>query len=101
MQTALSALRTATRNLGLAWPLIPANLANFLDPETEAPEQEASAQRTRIPYAVMTPGYPPEIGEVELELPCTPEEAIQAVQASRSTPCLLRFPFLIPASDAA
>ncbi|CAE7942823.1 unnamed protein product, partial [Symbiodinium necroappetens] len=98
VQSALSALRTATRNLGLAWPLIPANLANFLDPETEAPAQEAGAQLTRISFAVLTPDYPPETGEVELDLPCTPEEVIQAVQASRPTPCHLRFPFLIPAS---
>ncbi|CAE7176445.1 unnamed protein product, partial [Symbiodinium necroappetens] len=88
----------ASSNLGLAWPLIPANPATFLDQETDASAQEAGVQLTRISYAVMTPDYPPETGEVELELPCTPEEAIQAVQASRSTPCHLRFPFLTPAS---
>ena len=97
VQSALSALRAATRNLGSAWPFIPANLATFLEP-VDDPAEDAGVRLARVSYAVLVPDYPPELGEVELELPCTPEEAIQVIQDSRSTPCHVRFPFLIPAS---
>ncbi|OLQ07506.1 hypothetical protein AK812_SmicGene9087 [Symbiodinium microadriaticum] len=98
VQAALQALRTATRNLGAAWPLIPNNLAALFEVEAEAQEPQVAPSTTRVSFAVLTPDYPPELGEVDLELPCTPDEAIQAIQAARPTPSYVRFPFLVPAS---
>ena len=95
---ALASLRTATRNLGVAWPFFPANLSTLLEPDLEEPDEQNAARPVRVSFAVLVPNYPPELGQADLELPCTPAEAIEAIQGARSTASYLRFPFLTPAS---
>ncbi|CAE7155771.1 unnamed protein product, partial [Symbiodinium necroappetens] len=86
------------KNLGVAWPFFPANLAALFEPDLDEPNEHDTARPVRVSFAVLIPNYPPELGQVDLELPCTPDEAIEAIQAARSTASYIRFPFLTPAS---
>ena len=98
VDSALASLRTATRNLGVAWPFFPANLAALLEPDLAELNEPAAARHTRVSFAVLIPNYPPELGQVDIEIPCTPDEAIEAIQAVRAAASYIRFPFLTPAS---
>ena len=92
----LTTLRTVTRRLGFAWQ----HLQLDDDPLPIPDEQidgwvsEGHVGDVIAPVAILKPEYSHELFAVELRLPCTLHDAVEAVQACRRTPDYLRFPHL-------
>ncbi|CAE7858636.1 unnamed protein product, partial [Symbiodinium necroappetens] len=92
---AVAALRSIMRLLGVAWPYLPSSLEGFYAPEVdEDPDYAVHETEALINFVVLKPEYVKETASLNLTLPCTLGEAIEVLQAARTTEDFIRFPHL-------
>ena len=96
----LEGLRAVALQLGGSWLHSDRPLFLGVDPEVdsdlEGSQIEIEDEEVYIGCIILKQGYRPEAFSVLLSLPCTVDEALPVVQASRSHHDRRRFPTLVP-----
>ena len=99
-QAHLDALRSLVPVLGGPWlPRLPYDLGHLVEPDVDDQEAPATGIREevcRVQCLVLTFDFAPRVLSVEIPLPATPEELVQALQLCRPAMHQAHLPSLLP-----